>query len=125
MKNAQRHSHFADAFLSTCLILAVSDPLHAGEPAASRKMELQNIVLQDCGSCHGITLQGGLGASLRKEDLLDRGHTATTLQQVISEGRPAQAMPGWKAILTPSEILWISEALLDGRFESPAKGQKP
>ena len=29
--------------------------------SAQRSEELRNLLIQDCGSCHGITLKGGLG----------------------------------------------------------------
>ena len=33
-------------------------------PEAERARELIHIVRQDCGSCHGLTLAGGLGPAL-------------------------------------------------------------
>ena len=42
------------------------------EPVAQRQRELVNMVRQDCGSCHGLTLKGGLGPALLPEDLRDK-----------------------------------------------------
>jgi len=37
------------------------------EISAERQTELLYLLKQDCGSCHGMTLQGGLGSSLLPE----------------------------------------------------------
>lgn len=75
---------------------------------------LTNMVLQDCGSCHGMTLRGGLGPGLRPEDLEQRPVEA--LVAIIREGVPGTAMPPWKALLTDEEILWVSRHLKAGTF---------
>ena len=75
---------------------------------------LTNMVLQDCGSCHGMTLRGGLGPGLRPEDLEQRPVEA--LAAIIREGVPGTAMPPWKELLSDEEILWVSRQLKDGTF---------
>lgn len=74
--------------------------------------ELQNFVIQDCGSCHGLTLKGGLGPPLRPDDLNDL--PAEAIAAIIREGVPGTAMPPWRALLTDEEIAWISHQLKSG-----------
>lgn len=74
--------------------------------------ELEEFVLQDCGSCHGMTLNGGLGPGLRPSDLENRSVEA--LGAIIRSGVPDTAMPPWKALLSDEEIHWISEQLKSG-----------
>lgn len=74
--------------------------------------ELQELVLEDCGSCHGMTLKGGLGPGLRPSDLENRSVEA--IASIIRSGVPGTAMPPWKALLSDEEIHWISEQLKSG-----------
>jgi len=78
---------------------------------------LANLVLQDCGSCHGMTLKGGLGPPLRPENLDPLPVEATAA--IIREGVPDTAMPPWKPLLAPEEIDWISRQLKAGTLVSP------
>ncbi|WP_404364768.1 c-type cytochrome [Marinobacter sp.] len=78
---------------------------------------LANLVVQDCGSCHGLTLRGGLGPPLLPEDLADLPVGA--IAAIIREGVPGTAMPPWKPLLSPGEIHWISEQLKSGELVSP------
>lgn len=78
---------------------------------------LANLVIQDCGSCHGMTLKGGLGPPLRPGDLADLPVEA--IAAIIREGVPNTAMPPWKPLLSPEEIHWISQQLKSGALVSP------
>lgn len=73
---------------------------------------LQRLVHQDCGSCHGMTLKGGLGPDLRAETLSH--YDVDTLSGVILDGVPGTAMPPWRPLMTRADALWISEYLLKG-----------
>ncbi len=42
---------------------------YAGVPDASRQAELKHLLIQDCGSCHGLRMKGGLGPALTPDDL--------------------------------------------------------
>ncbi len=92
----------------------------ASEPApdfntsisTSRSKELVTLVRQDCGSCHGLTLQGGLGPALLPDALKDK--PADYLSFVILQGRPGTAMPPWKRFLTDAEAQWIVANLQKG-----------
>lgn len=84
----------------------------AAEKQARTDPQLANLVLQDCGSCHGITLKGGLGPPLRPENL--QWLPTEAIAAIIHEGVPGTPMPPWKALLTPAEIDWISRQLKSG-----------
>jgi len=79
-----------------------------------RQAELTHIVKQDCGSCHGMTLKGGLGPALLVENLENK--PILFLQNTILYGRPGTAMPPWKTLLTEQEALWIAEQLKQGNI---------
>lgn len=81
-------------------------------PNPSRLAELVHLVRQDCGSCHGMTLQGGLGPPLRPESLQQR--TAGSLAAAIYYGRPGTPMPPWKPFMSESEAIWIADQLKAG-----------
>ncbi|SFJ98351.1 cytochrome c55X [Marinobacter persicus] len=87
-------------------------------PAASMaelnvdEAELENFVIQDCGSCHGLTMRGGLGPPLRPEDLEQL--PAEAIAAIIREGVDGTAMPPWKALLSDDEMLWIGRQLKSG-----------
>ena len=83
--------------------------VQASEPDAS---ELRSLVLQDCGSCHGLQLRGGLGPPLRPEDL--ERLSVEAIAAIIRHGTPDTAMPPWKDLLNDHEIRWISEKLQSG-----------
>jgi cytochrome c55X len=83
----------------------------AGAPAFNVG-ETVRLVRQDCGSCHGMTLQGGLGTPLTREALA--GQSAETLAVIILHGRHGTAMPPWKSLLSEAQAHWIAEQLLAG-----------
>lgn len=81
-------------------------------PNAKRRAELIALVRQDCGSCHGMTLKGGLGSALLPDALKDK--PAESLQATILQGRPGTAMPPWQRFLNEAEALWIVVQLQKG-----------
>ena len=74
---------------------------------------LTDLVRQDCGSCHGLTLKGGLGKPLTAEHLKPWDHDQ--LAHIILEGVPGTPMPPWRKLLSEQEARWIAEALKAGR----------
>lgn len=82
------------------------------QPAPVRQADLVRLVRQDCGSCHGIRLTGGLGPALTPEAL--RGMPIDSLVAVIYNGRPGTPMPGWKSFLSEAEAHWIAQQLQAG-----------
>jgi cytochrome c55X len=93
-------------------LLALSGAVVASEPALARQKELIHLVRQDCGSCHGMQLTGGLGLPLTPEALKDRPFEG--LVATVFYGRPGTAMPPWKSIITEQEAEWIVRALMTG-----------
>lgn len=82
----------------------------AGEPDAARQQELIHLVRQDCGSCHGMTLKGGLGPALLPENLAEK--PAEGLAATIYYGRPGTPMPPWKQFMSENEADWIVQKLM-------------
>ncbi len=80
--------------------------------AAERRADLMNLLVQDCGSCHGLTMKGGLGSPLLPDDL--EGRDSGDLAQVILDGVPGTPMPPWRGQLTESEAVWMAEQLKKG-----------
>jgi len=91
---------------------------YASESSLSkaRKTQLTHIVKQDCGSCHGMTLKGGLGPALLAENLQQK--SILFIQNTILYGRSGTAMPPWKTLLTEQEALWIAEQLKQGNIHN-------
>jgi cytochrome c55X len=92
------------------LLLGCFAAIAAGEEINSR--ELVRLVRQDCGSCHGMSLQGGLGTPLTREAMRDR--PVNTMAATILYGRPGTAMPPWKTLLSEVQANWIAEQLVRG-----------
>lgn len=82
------------------------------EPPQARRAEILRMVRQDCGSCHGLTLKGGLGPPLAPAALA--GKDAAQLQFVVLHGRRGTAMPPWRRFLTEDEAGWVVELLRKG-----------
>lgn len=91
-------------------VLAVSTVALANEPPPARQKELVHLVRQDCGSCHGMTLQGGLGPALLPADLKDKSPEG--LAATIYYGRPGTPMPPFRQFLSEAEADWIVEKLM-------------
>lgn len=83
--------------------------------AAPRAAELEHILIQDCGSCHGLTMKGGLGSPLTQEAL--DGADPGALASIILDGVPGTAMPPWRPLLSDGEALWMAKYLLQGFIE--------
>lgn len=90
-------------------------PIVALRPTA----ELVRLVRQDCGSCHGLRLTGGLGSPLTASALAARALPPEAIEATILHGRPGTAMPAWKSLLSEAEARWITEQLLHGFPEEP------
>ncbi len=99
-------------FLHLTLFLLAASVAAADESSEQRRAELVYLLHQDCGSCHGMTLKGGLGPSLLPEAL--EGKPASYLKHVISKGVPGKAMPPWENILAPSDIDFLVTYLQEG-----------
>lgn len=74
-----------------------------------RARALETLVRQDCGSCHGMSLKGGLGP-----DLLARRLASVPtdyLANVILDGVPGTPMPPWRGLLSEQDATWIANFL--------------
>jgi cytochrome c55X len=93
---------------SVLLLLLLGTPAMADVPP-ERAAALEHLVTQDCGSCHGLTLKGGLGRPLTAEALAHAEPEG--LADIILDGIPGTAMPPWRPLLTEDEALWIARYL--------------
>ena len=99
------------SFIASFLLVSASH-LAMADISTERQTELMYLLKQDCGSCHGMTLKGGLGPALLPETL--SGKPRDLLVTTILEGRTGTAMPPWKAMLTQDEAEWITVQLQQG-----------
>ncbi len=84
----------------------------ATDISATRQQELRDLLLQDCGSCHGMTLKGGLGPALTPQALA--GKPREMLVSTILQGRAGTPMPPWSGILSREEVDWLVDKLFQG-----------
>lgn len=104
---------FAAKVLIPLLAAGIAAPtIAAPAPAPKRAAEILNMVRQDCGSCHGLTLKGGLGPALLPSTLRDK--EPLSLKSTILYGRPGTPMPPWKPFLSDAEAEWVVEQLVKG-----------
>ncbi len=88
----------------------------AAEPVApDRRAELINLLQQDCGSCHGLTMKGGLGPSLLPAALAT--HAEDVIANTILFGMPGTPMPPWRGLLSETEAQWLAQTLKNGFVE--------
>ncbi|MCA0326895.1 MAG: c-type cytochrome [Proteobacteria bacterium] len=102
----------APALLLTITASAAQALAPAAEPDAQRQAQLIRMVRQDCGSCHGIQLTGGLGPALTRQTMADI--PTNSLVATIYHGRPGTPMPGWKTMLSETDATWIAQQLQIG-----------
>ncbi len=103
------------ASLGLVTITSLSASVFA-EPSAERQQELKHLLKHDCGSCHGMTLKGGLGPALLPENLIDKADEV--LKQTILHGRPPTPMPPWLGILSEEEVEWLVMLLRKGEIDA-------
>jgi cytochrome c55X len=88
------------------------DGARAQHPAPGRQTELRHLLRHDCGSCHGMTLVGGLGPALTPEALADK--PIEYIEAMILRGRAGTAMPAWQGLLSEPDARWIAQTLKRG-----------
>ena len=93
-------------------IVALSTAAQAQTISPQRQQELIHLLKQDCGSCHGMTLKGGLGPPLLPREMSARDVDA--LQRIIPDGVPDTPMPPWRGLLTEAEARWLAMLLQQG-----------
>lgn len=114
MRRAKRWQHLLSAEIAVALCLWATTTASA-DPDRVRQSELRNLVLQDCGSCHGMTLKGGLGRPLLPEDLAHLEIAA--LAQIVLDGVPNTPMPPWRGLISTADAEWIARALKTGAIK--------
>lgn len=102
-----RHSVAALAVL-----LTAAAPVSADKVSPARQQELMNLLKHDCGSCHGLTMKGGLGSPLLPTRFVDVPVEA--LAEVILDGLPGTPMPPWRPLLSEAEAGWLAQQLKTG-----------
>ena len=98
------------AFVMLVLTALCADA--AAAPSPARQQALLHLLFQDCGSCHGLRLTGGLGPALTPAALA--GKPSMLLRQVILDGRAGTPMPPWRPFMTEDEAAWLVQQLQTG-----------
>ncbi len=100
--------------LALAFSFAMAVPVAAAlEP--ERERALGNLLVHDCGSCHGTRLRGGLGPPLTPDRM--RHLPRDWIVDAILDGRRGTAMPPWRALLTPEDAAWLARSLQSGVVE--------
>ncbi len=98
------------------LLLLPGSLAAAGEPTPERQSELIHLLRHDCGSCHGLTLKGGLGPPLLPGSL--EGLPTEGLVAIILDGVPGRPMPPWRGLLPEAEVAWLVDQLQAGAIDA-------
>lgn len=102
-----------EALAAALVALALAVPAAASEDVSpERRAELREFLEQDCGSCHGLTRQGGLGTPLTPEAIA--GRSDADLALTIRDGVSGTPMPPWAPLLSDAEIDALVEMLRQG-----------
>jgi cytochrome c55X len=95
--------------MRSVLALVLSALPCVADVSPDRAKALEHLVVQDCGSCHGLTRKGGLGRPLTAAALAHAEPEGLAL--IILDGVPGTAMPPWRPLITEDEALWIARYL--------------
>ena len=98
------------AALSLAAIAVTSSALADVPPG--RQAEIIYLLKHDCGSCHGMRLEGGLGPALVAGRFVE--WDTDQLALTILYGRPGTPMPPWRPFLSDSEARWLAAQLKGG-----------
>ena len=101
----------------TVVLLLIAGSAGAQAIDDARQQRLIRMVRQDCGACHGMRLNGGLGPALTRDVMADK--PLDSMVATIVHGRPGTPMPGWKPMLSDADARWIVEQLARGFPEEP------
>lgn len=99
--------------LAATLLLVTSAHAAYAEPVSpKRAVELERLIRHDCGSCHGMSLKGGLGPDIRASRF--DGVPSHAIATLILDGVPGSAMPPWRPLLSEADADWIAAYLTKG-----------
>ena len=98
--------------LFVVLVCGLPMMVNAELPSSQRQQALMHLLKQDCGSCHGLTLQGGLGPALTPQALA--GKSPDDMVVTVMYGRTGTPMPPWSNQLSEDEVKWIVQQLYRG-----------
>jgi len=112
MRSQLSEPGLARPLLGLAVLLCSVAVVGADELSPARHEALRNLLVQDCGSCHGLTLKGGLGRPLTPAAVADRSVAA--LAEIILDGIPGTPMPPWRDLLTADEARTIAEFIKRG-----------
>ena len=108
------------------LLACAASPLVAQNRIGTGSMKEQ--YTQYCASCHGQSMEGGLGSSLI-DDEWKHGSSDDEIAKVIREGVVEMGMVPWKSVLTEEQIrgmvILIREQKLLAESEATAAKAAP
>lgn len=79
----------------------------------------------NCISCHGANLEGGIGPNLTDKNWINGGDVKN-LFTIISEGSTNNpVMAPWKAVIKPTEIQKVASYILSMQGTNPANAKDP
>jgi len=98
--------------LALSLVASTLSVNATSEILPERQAEIIYLLKHDCGSCHGMRLEGGLGPALSA--IRFSGWDTEMLAMTILYGRPGTPMPPWRPFLTDNEARWLASQLKQG-----------
>ncbi|MBW9259690.1 MAG: hypothetical protein B6D70_05715 [gamma proteobacterium symbiont of Stewartia floridana] len=84
----------------------------ASDISSARELELLNLLKHDCGSCHGLSLKGGLGPALTPDVM--RQKPIQYISATILYGRSGTPMPPWHPFMSEGEANWLAQRIKEG-----------
>ena len=93
-------------------LLATGAAMAADAPPEPRRSEIVNMVRQDCGSCHGLTMKGGLGPPLVPQAVAQKD--PELMRAIILNGLRGTPMPPWRPFLSDDEAMFVVQLLKKG-----------
>jgi len=116
-RRARRVQSIVGAIFGSALVICNVAAADIDSPLQPRQRQLLRLLKQDCGSCHGLRLTGGLGPALTPQALKDK--PAGSLAATILYGRAGTAMPPWRPFLSEAEAQWLVGRMREGATDAP------
>ena len=100
-------------FMSVLAVMSTA----AADISNERQGQLDLLLTQDCGSCHGLKRNGGLGPALHAKEM--KKYSLEALVAVILNGIPDSAMPPWAELLSVDDARYLAQELLTPKLITP------